>query len=79
MTDLSVLQMLESGRNDLMWFESNLDRLKAKYNNRFIAFHDREVIDSDTNVDNLIKRLKENGIDTSNVFIKFVSKIKTIL
>lgn len=79
MEDISVLQMLESGRKDLIWFESNLDSLKAKYNNKFIAFHDSKVIDADTNIDNLINRLKNKGIDTSNIFIKFVSRIKTIL
>ena len=45
MTEISVLQMLESGQNDLAWFESNLDSLKSKYNNKFIAFCNKKVID----------------------------------
>jgi len=79
MTEASVLQMLVSGQNDMAWFESNLDSLKSKYNNKFIAFHNKEVIGADSNLDNLMKRLKENSIDTSNIFVKFVSKIKAIL
>ncbi len=79
MAETSVLQMLESGQNDLAWFESNLDSLKSKYDNKFIAFHNKEVIGVDTNVDNLMKKLKEKSIDTSNVFVKFISKIKAIL
>ena len=79
MAEVSILQMLESGQNDLAWFESNLGNFKSKYNNKFIAFHNNEVIDIDTNVDSLMKKLKEKNIDTSNVFIKFVSKIKAIL
>ena len=79
MAEASVLQMLESGQNDLAWFESNLDSLKSRYNNKFVAFHNEEIIDVDTNMDNLMKKLKNKSIDTSNVFVKFVSKIKAIL
>jgi uncharacterized protein DUF5678 len=79
MTQTSVLQMLKSGQNDLAWFESNLINLRSKYNNKFIAFHNNQVIDADINVDNLMKKLKEKSVDTSNVFVKFVSKIKAIL
>ena len=79
MTEAIVLQMLVSGQNDLAWFESNLDSLRSKYNNEFIAFHNKEVIDADANLDSLMDRLKEKDVDTSNIFVKFVSKIKAIL
>ena len=79
MNETPIVQMLVSGQNDMMWFESNLESLKSRYNNKFIAFGNREVIDADSTLDNLIKRLDERSIDTSNVFIKFVSKIKAIL
>ena len=71
--------MLVSGRNDLMWFESNADKLISKYNNKFIAFRNKGVIDSDSKLDNLLYKLRKKNIDTSDVFIEFVSKIKTIL
>lgn len=79
MAEASVVQMLVAGRNDLAWFESDLDRLKSEYNNKFIAFRDGNVIDSDTDVDRLMKKLEEKSVDTSNIFIKFVSKVKAIL
>lgn len=79
MTEASVVQMLVSGQNDLAWFESNLSRLKSQYNKKFIAFHNKEVIDADTNLDNLMKKLKTKEVDLSSIFIKFVSKIKAIL
>ena len=60
MTEAAVIQMLVSGQNDLSWFESNIGRLRSKYNNQFIAFHNKEVIDSDTSVDNLMKSWKRN-------------------
>lgn len=79
MEEMSVVQMLESGQNDLLWFNSRLNWLISKYNNQFIAFRDGNVIDSDQNLDKLIKKLQNKQIDISNTFIKFVSKVKFIL
>lgn len=79
MSEALVTQMLVSGQSDMAWFESHLDSLKSEYNNKFIAFHNKEVIDADTKLDDLIKRLNEKGVDTSNVFVRFVSKVKAIL
>lgn len=75
----AILQMLLSGRDDLSWFETNLTKFISKYNNKFIAFHNETIIDSDPNLDNLIKKLNKKSVDTSNIFIKFISKIKAIL
>ena len=75
----TIVQMLISGQDDIIWFESNLSYLKSKYDNRFIAFHNKEVIESDTNLDNLLRKLHDKNVDTSNIFIKFISKIKSIL
>ena len=57
----SIIQMLVSGQNDLEWFKQNLDYLKSKYNNKFIAFQDKEVIESDANLDELMKKLESHN------------------
>lgn len=75
----TILQMLETGRDDLEWFNTNLVMLISKYNNKFIAFSNQNVLESDSNLDKLMLKLKKKGIDTSTVFIEFVSKIKYIL
>jgi len=79
MSESPILQMLVSGQNDLTWYQSNLKKLKSKYNNKFIAFHNKEVIDVDKDFERLTQKLQEKNIDTSNIFIKFVGKIKAIL
>jgi len=79
MSEARIVQMLLSGQRDLNWFEGNLDSLKNKYDNKFIAFHDEKVIDSDSDLDTLMAKLKHKCIDTSNLFIRFVSKVKIIL
>jgi len=75
----AITQMLLAGRSDLLWFESSASRLITKYNNQFIAFHNQEILDSAGDLDVLLEHLDKKGINPSAVFIKFVSKIKTIL
>ncbi len=75
--DIAV--MLKSGQNDLLWFDSNFNKLLEKYNEKFIAFRNREVIDANSDLNRLISNLEIKHIDTSNIIIKFVSKIKFIL
>jgi len=72
-----IASMLVSGHEDLIWFDANVSRLKSKYNNKFIAFQDKQILDSDSNLDNLLKKLK--GTDSSRVIVKFVSNVKAIL
>ena len=79
MADTQLIQMLKSGQEDLEWFDSNLNVILKDFNNMFIAFMHKKVIDSDQDLNKLIEKLKEKDVDTSNVFIKFVSKIKYIL
>jgi len=79
MSDTEIVQMIINGQKDLEWFNTNLERLKSEYDNMFVAFADKKIIDSDSVLDNLISKLKNKGIDISNIFIEFVSKTKFIL
>lgn len=75
----TITQMLVSGQEDLAWFESNLETFKSKYNNEFIAFHNQKILEHDSKLDTLIKKLEERNISPSKVLIRFISKIKAIL
>ena len=77
MADKQIVQMLKSGQEDLEWFDSNLNALLKNFNNMFVAFRDKKVIESDHDLDKLMEKLKD--ADTSNIFVKFVSKVKYIL
>ncbi len=74
-----IAQTLLQGREDIQWFDKNLTLIKSKYNNKFIAFHNKRVVDSDKSLDGLMAKLRKDGVDTSNIFIRFVSKVKAIL
>ena len=79
MADSQLIQMLKSGQNDLQWFDVNFNKLISQFNNQFIAFRNEEIIDSDNDLNKLMAKLKDKNVDTSNIFIKFVSRIKHIL
>ena len=79
MGESSVIQMLMNSQEDLSWFNSNIEMLKSKYNNKFIAFHEKKVIDSDAELDTLIKKLKNKNVDLSSILIEFISKVRYIL
>ena len=74
-----IVTMLKSGQNDLLWFDTNFNGLLEDYNEKFIAFRNHEVIDADSNLSKLMNRIISKNIDTSNIIVKFVSKIKFIL
>jgi len=75
----SITQMLVNGQDDLSWFESNLENLRLKYNNEFIAFHNKKILEHDSNLDSLMKKLESKNVNLSNIFIRFISKVKSIL
>ena len=79
MESQTIVQMLVSGQNDLHWFDANLDHLIAKFNNQFIAFKNKTVIDFDADLNRLMGKLKEKNVDTSDILVRFVSRIKSIL
>ena len=79
MSSQNVMEMLHSGQRDVEWFNSNFSRFKREFNNSFIAFHNEQIIDSDKDLEILMKKLENKKVDTSSVFIEFVSSVKTIL
>jgi len=79
MTDTQVVDMLLSGQQDLSWFNSHSEELKSKYNEKFVAFRNKAVIEADSNLDSLMHKLRKNKVDTSSVMVRFVSRVKTLL
>jgi hypothetical protein len=79
MVDSSVIDMLQNGQEDMIWFNQNSEILVKKFNNSFIAFQNKQVLDSDRDLSALLKKLKSEKIDVSTVFIEFISDIKSIL
>jgi len=55
------------------WLEKNYESLKYQYHNFYIAVYKRKVIDSDNNLDNLMKKLKINLQNVKDAYIHYIS------
>lgn len=74
-----IVGMLRQGQEDLRWYGQNLETLKSEYNNQFVAFNRKRIIESDERLDRLLKKLESKRVDRSTVLIEFVSKTRRIL
>lgn len=67
-------QVLESFEKDTLWLHKNLDKLRAKFENKFVAIKEGDVIASDNDIEKIIKKLQESNINPSFTVIEFIHK-----
>lgn len=73
-----IMQLLNEADSDLVWFKEHLEELKKSHDDEFIAIKHRQVVESDKDIERLLRNLKKKKIDSKNVLIQFVSSIPTI-
>ena len=61
----SDLDKLERLADNFKWIREQHGNLKEKYDNKYVAIKDRKILDRDTSLDRLIKRLNINNYDES--------------
>jgi hypothetical protein len=76
MTDLA-LKMIENQK----WLDSNRESILEQYKGKFIAVHNKEVVDSDEKRKNLVSRLKKkyDEIFPSIIIEEVRKKVKYLL
>ena len=62
----------EKLKDNFKWFYSNYEELKRDYNDQYVAIKDRKQIDSDFNLDLLLRRLNLYNCDES-IAIEYVN------
>ena len=62
----------EKLKDNFKWFYSNYEELKRDYNDQYVAIRDRKQIDSDFNLDLLLRRLNLYNCDES-IAIEYVN------
>ena len=74
-------QIITNYENDIKWFKSHADEIRKEFKNKFVAIKDSKILDSDADVDILIKKLNKKGTDPSFVLIEFMpeKEMKLIL
>ncbi len=65
-------ERIRSARQNVKWFNSNVDSLRATYAKKFVAVHKDRILDSDDDFDVLLKRLKKEHRDMDFVDIRYV-------
>jgi Family of unknown function (DUF5678) len=61
----SDLDKLERLADNFKWIQEQQGSLKEKYDNKYVAIKDRKILDRDTSLDRLIKRLNISNYDES--------------
>lgn len=77
--ETQALELLNSNEKDLKWFNSNYNELVKIFSEQFVAIKNEKVIKHNPNFRNIINELERSNINTREVLIQFVSKIKVIL
>lgn len=74
-----TVRLIEKFDRDSTWLAKNLEELREEYAGKYVAVKDKKVVDSDSEMETLLKRLKDEGINPSNIPINYVSKEPTEL
>jgi hypothetical protein len=67
-----AIQLFEELEKDNKWFESNYEFIQDKYEKKFIAIKDNEIIANATNMNDLTKLLKSKKINPAFTLVKFI-------
>jgi len=68
----AVVRSIERVRDDAIWFDANLDRLRESYLDKWVAVRSKAVIDSDSDHDQLMDRLEARPDGFADVQIMHV-------
>lgn len=79
MSEQQVMELLNRSERELDWLSNNINSLKEKYDQKVIAIKDEKVVAVGILVEDVLENLRTQGIDASQVIIKFISKIVTII
>ena len=76
---MQTLQLINSIEKDLEWFSLNYKNLIKKFDEKFIAIKDENIVAEGDTFEEVINKIEAKNLDPTNVLVKFVSKIKRIL
>ncbi len=74
------LREMEEFEKDSKWFYENIDLLrKKKLTGKFVAVKNKEIIASDSNLDEVIKFVEQKGENPSYLVIEFIYPEGTVV
>jgi DNA polymerase III alpha subunit (gram-positive type) len=63
---------LERFDKDTEWLHSHYDELIEKFNQEYVAINNQDVIEHDNSLEKLKQKLRERGIESTNILIEFI-------
>ncbi len=72
---MSLLEMpniISKANANFKWFVDNHEMLIDKYKDKFVAIDNDEVIESNSDIHDLLKRLQENKNHSNSTLIQFI-------
>ena len=67
------LILLKESHSDLDWFQKNIEEIKKDFEGELVAIKQKKIIAFAPNVNLLIKKLKDNNVDDTEVIVKYIS------
>lgn len=69
-----ILKELRGFSEDTDWISEKQTMLRKKFADKYIAVVGRQVIDSDSELETLLRKLQKEGRNPSEIPIEFISK-----
>lgn len=68
--DIGSLGLLSKIEEDNKWLQQHYNELQEKYPNRFVAIHNKKVVATAKEMDEIIKTVKKEGLDPASMLIE---------
>ncbi len=77
--DEEMAELAEKFSEYKRWFDLNYEKIEKSYVNKFIAIEDNVIMESDEDIDALVKKLKEKNKNPDTLLIELVNPKDFIL
>ncbi len=79
MTLIEIPDILTKSNANLKWFIDNHEMLLDKYQEKFVAIDDGQIIDSNTDIKELMDKLKQSNRYSDSTLIQYINNRNTKL
>ena len=79
MSVIEIADVLTKSNANLKWFIDNHEMLLDKYQEKFVAIDDGQIIDSNTDIKELMDKLKQSNRYSDSTLIQYINNRNTRL
>ena len=79
MSVIEISDVLTKSNANLKWFIDNHEMLLDKYQEKFVAIDDGQIIDSNTDIKELMDKLKQSNRYSDSTLIQYINNRNTKL